>query len=52
MKKIAALALALVLSFSLVGCSSSKPGTVVTTFCDAVKTFDFETAALLSHSNR
>lgn len=45
MKKVISLALALLLALSLVGCSGSKPDTVVTTFCAAVQAFDFEKAA-------
>jgi hypothetical protein len=45
MKRIASLALVFALALSLVGCSGSKPDTVITTFCNAVKAFDFETAA-------
>lgn len=44
MKRVVSLALALVLALSLVGCSGSKPDTVVTTFCTAVQSFDFEGA--------
>ena len=45
MKRVVSLALALLLALSLVGCSGSKPDTVVTTFCSAVQAFDFEKAA-------
>ncbi|MGO5049050.1 hypothetical protein [Dysosmobacter sp. Sow4_B12] len=45
MKRVVSLALALILALSLVGCSGSKPDTVVTTFCSAVQAFDFEKAA-------
>ncbi len=44
MKKIISIVLALSLALSLVGCSASKPDTVVTTFCDAIKAYDFEKA--------
>lgn len=45
MKRVVSLALALLLALSLVGCSGSKPDTVVTTFCGAIQAFDFEKAA-------
>ena len=48
MKKLCALALALLLTMSLAACGSggneSKPETVVTEFCEAVKTLDGEKA--------
>ena len=45
MKRVVSLVLALLLALSLVGCSDSKPDTVVATFCSAVQAFDFEKAA-------
>lgn len=46
MKNIFASFLAVIMLVSLVGCASaSKPESIVTKFCDALKTFDMETAS-------
>ena len=45
MKKITAFVLAIVMVFSLVGCSSQKPETVVEDYCKAIQAFDMEKAA-------
>lgn len=46
MKKMFASFLAVIMLVSLAGCgSSSKPEPIVTKFCDALKTFDMETAS-------
>ena len=46
MKNMFASFLAVIMLVSLVGCASaSKPESIVTKFCDALKTFDMETAS-------
>ena len=45
MKKITAFILAIVMVFSLIGCSSQKPETVVEDYCKAIQAFDMEKAA-------
>ena len=45
MKKFLSLILVLSLAFSLAGCSGSKPDETVTSFCNALKAYDFDTAS-------